>query len=59
MTLGGICAVRILGSTWDIGWLGQISNADRVWYGAIQDPGASIICSYNVRRGQLSNVITN
>jgi hypothetical protein len=50
MSLGGICAIKLLGSDWDTGWLGKIPRGGCVWYGMIQQPGPSISCSYNVSR---------
>jgi hypothetical protein len=48
--LGGICAIKLIGSDWHTGWLGKIPRGSCVWYGVIQQPSPSIICAYNVSR---------
>ena len=54
MVLGGICAIKLFGIGWDIGWLGKIPNKGRIWYGTVKygtvkEMGAGLTCSYNVR----------
>ena len=49
MALGGICAIKLFGSDWEIGWLGKISNTGCIWYGIIQNMGTGLIYSYNVK----------
>ena len=48
MSLDGICAIKLYGIDWDTGWLGEIPTSGCIWYGAIQDMGSSLSCSYNV-----------
>ena len=50
MSLDGICAIKLFGIDWDTGWLGEIPNTGRIWYGTLQDIGSSVTCSYNVSR---------
>ncbi|KAF4619056.1 hypothetical protein G7Y89_g14789 [Cudoniella acicularis] len=45
--LDGICAIKLFGTDWDTGWLGNIPNTGAVWYGTIQEIGTGVTCSYN------------
>lgn len=46
-SLGGICAIRVLGIDWETGWIGKIPGVDCVWHGMIRVPNFQ--CDYNVR----------
>lgn len=48
MAHGGICAVKLLGTDWDSGWLGKMPITGPVWYGTIPEIGAGLTCSFNV-----------
>lgn len=48
MSLGGICAIKLVGSDWDSGWLGNILNTACIWHGMIREPGPRIRCTFNV-----------
>jgi hypothetical protein len=43
----GICAVKLLGDTWDSNWIGCICSIP-TWYGIIRDMTPSLLCFYKV-----------
>lgn len=48
IALGGICAIKLLGTSWDSGWLGKILTTGPLWYGTILEIGSGLTCSFNV-----------
>ena len=59
MAYGGICAIKLCGNNWDTGWLGVLPSTGSVWYGSIQKPNNTLICSFNVSRGRVIYTTTN
>lgn len=47
IVVDGICAIKLVGTDWDTGWLLKIPNTGRIWYGPIQDIGTSLTCNCN------------
>jgi hypothetical protein len=56
-TAGGICAIKLIGKSWDSGWLGIIPRTKDAWYGRLlwerPDEGGAyalwVRCDYSVR----------
>jgi hypothetical protein len=48
-SVGGICAIKLLGVDWETSWLGKVLGIGHFWYGTIRDPIPYLRCIYNVR----------
>jgi hypothetical protein len=48
-SVGGICAIKLLGIDWETSWLGKVLGIGHFWYGTIRDPIPYLRCIYNVR----------
>lgn len=47
-SLGGICAVQLLGIGWETDWIGKIPSAGCIWHGMIRGNVSTFRCGYNV-----------
>lgn len=47
-SLAGICAMKLVGSTWESEWIGQIPVAGQVWYGTLKSPGSKAEAIFTV-----------
>jgi len=47
-SLGGICAIKLLGADWEADWLGKIPMSGHVWHGMIRETIPGLHCTYNV-----------
>jgi hypothetical protein len=48
-SLGGICAIKVVGICWETDWLGKVPSVGFVWHRMIQDIGTCLRFISNVR----------
>ncbi|PSS18866.1 hypothetical protein M430DRAFT_19454 [Amorphotheca resinae ATCC 22711] len=46
-SLGGICAIQLLGYNWESGWIGKIPRTDCTWHGLLEGSVSSFRWGYN------------
>lgn len=47
-SLGGICAIKLVGDGWETDWVGKVPHRGHMWYGTMQELVSSLYCNYNV-----------
>lgn len=47
-SLPGICAMKLIGSSWESDWIGQQPVAGQIWHGTLHDPGESVEATFTV-----------
>ena len=47
-SLAGICAMKLIGSTWESDWIGEKPIAGQIWYGTLKDPGMAAKAIFTV-----------
>lgn len=58
-SLGGICAIQLLGPDWESDWIGKIPNTDRIWHGMIKGNVSSFRYSYNVSQYNAQDIVSS
>jgi hypothetical protein len=59
VSLGGICAIKLIGGEWETDWIGKIPPSTcAAWHGIIQGTVRALHFSYNVGLGILFSIIT-
>jgi hypothetical protein len=53
-SLGGICAIKLIGCEWETDWIGKIPSTGAAWYGTIRGTVRALHFSYNMGFGILS-----
>lgn len=47
-SIGGLCAIQLLGIDGESGWIGKVPTADCIWHGMIRGKVSTFRCDYNV-----------
>jgi hypothetical protein len=47
-SLPGICALKLVGTTWESDWIGKVPLAGQLWYGTLRDLGPTLYLKLTV-----------